>query len=90
MTLRRLVIDGPARLVDVTTAAVRWLDARVTWGLVLIHYAYLIVLATVLIAGLVLILLTLTASRLGLPWGRPPAPPAVVVPTGSRAAGDAR
>jgi len=80
MTYRRLLIDGPAAIVDATTAAGAWLDEQIAFGVTLLWYAYWITVATVM----VLCLLTVAAwLALGSPTPLPDAP--AVLPRGPRA-----
>jgi len=76
MTARRLLIDGPAAMVDAVAFSVR-----------LLWYAMWIVGATLGVLCLLLAALTLITVLAGVPWLMPPAPPTtpVVLPRGPRA-----
>jgi hypothetical protein len=77
MTLRRLLVDGPAAIVDAAVFGVR-----------LLWYALCLVAGTLGVLCLILAALTLITVLAGLPWLMPPAPPGpppVVLPRGPRA-----
>lgn len=80
MTPRRLLVDGPAAIVDLATAATAWLDEQIAFGLTLVWYAYWITVATVLTLCLLTIAIWLA---LGSPAPLPDAP--AVLPRGPRA-----
>jgi hypothetical protein len=85
--MRRLLIDAPAAIVDVTVTALLWLDVRVTRAVTLVYWAYWIVAATLGVVCLLAAALTLVAYLLGIPGalGDPIREPPAVVPRSPRA-----
>ena len=66
--MRRFLVDRPAAIVDGTVRAVLWLDAQVTFLVVLLSYAYWITVATVMIlAALVIALWLVLGSAVPVP-----------------------
>ena len=76
--MRRYVIDIPAAIVDGTVRAVLWLDAQVTFLVVLLSYAYWITVATVMVFCALVI-------ALWLAFGTPVPVSLPVLPRGPRA-----